>query len=284
VAYAFNKAEGKLQKLGDQASGGEGPCHLSIDPLGHYLYVSHYQSGSLVIFRIFPDGSMSPPIRKIQHQGSGPNKPRQDAAHLHAAIPSANGRFLYVTDLGMDLIEVYRVQDLADSTINFSPIQSYQHTPGAGPRHFKISPNGQFAYALEELSSSIVHFKVDQKTGQLQSIARHLLFPNDPQATLASELALSSDGRYLYAANRSNNRICMYKVSPKSGQLKRLGDVDSGGKTPRHFFIDPAGRFVLVANQDSDQLVVFRRDPKTGLLKHSGKEIKVPAVCWVFSG
>ncbi len=281
VAYALDQAQGRLHKMSTQASGGEGPCHISVDPLGHYLYVSHYQSGSLVIFRIGTDGSISPPIRKIQHQGSGPNKTRQEAAHLHAAIPSADGRFLYVTDLGMDLVEVYRVQDLASTSSDIAPIQSYQHSPGAGPRHLKLSPNGKFAYVIEELSSSIVQFSVEQKTGKLQFIARHMLFPKDPEANLASELALSSDGGSLYAANRSNNRICMYKVKAKSGQLIRLGDVDSGGKIPRHFFIDPAGQFVFVANQDADLLTVFRRNPKTGRLTPSGKEIKVPGVSWV---
>jgi 6-phosphogluconolactonase len=281
VAYTLDKAEGRLHKISTQASGGEGPCHISVDPLGHYLYVSHYQSGNLVIFRIGTDGSISPPIRKIQHLGSGPNKTRQEAAHLHAAIPSADGRFLYVSDLGMDLVEVYRVQDLASTNPDVTPIQTYQHRPGAGPRHLKLSSNGKFAYVIEELSSSIVQFSVDQKTGKLHFIDHQLLFPKAPQANWASELALSSDGRFLYAANRSNNRICMYKVNPKSGKLKRLGDVDSGGRTPRHFFIDPAGHFVFVANQDADLLTVFQRNPKTGRLAPSGKEIKVQGVCWV---
>ena len=39
--------------------------------------------------------------------------------------------------------------------------------------------------------------------------------------------------------------------------------MDCGGKTPRHFALDPGNQWLLVANQDSSNIVVFARNPRT---------------------
>jgi 6-phosphogluconolactonase len=67
------------------------------------------------------------------------------------------------------------------------------------------------------------------------------------------------------------------------GTLKSLGQVSSGGQTPRHFAIDPTGRYLLAENQESNNIVVFHIDPATGNLKPTGQSIEVPSpVCITF--
>jgi 6-phosphogluconolactonase len=65
--------------------------------------------------------------------------------------------------------------------------------------------------------------------------------------------------------------------------LTYLGAEDSGGKTPRHFVLDPAGQWLIAENQDSDNLVVFRVDAKTGKLVPTGESVGLGApVCAAF--
>jgi 6-phosphogluconolactonase len=59
--------------------------------------------------------------------------------------------------------------------------------------------------------------------------------------------------------------------------------VDCGGKSPRHFTLDPGNQWLLVANQDSSNIVVFARNPRSGFLTASGNEYSLSfPVCLVF--
>jgi 6-phosphogluconolactonase len=42
--------------------------------------------------------------------------------------------------------------------------------------------------------------------------------------------------------------------------------IPCGGKTPRHFTLDPSGRWLLCGNQDSATVTILRRDKYTGRL------------------
>ena len=61
-----------------------------------------------------------------------------------------------------------------------------------------------------------------------------------------------------------------------SGRLRPVGHVPTGGRTPRHFTIDPTGRWLLAANQDSDSVTVFGLDPASGLPAPVGEPVPVP--------
>ena len=73
-------------------------------------------------------------------------------------------------------------------------------------------------------------------------------------------------------------------MDPASGKLTWVDCQPSGGKTPRHFVIDPAGRWLLAENQDSNSIVVFALDAKTGRLSPTGQTVEVGSpVCAVFA-
>jgi 6-phosphogluconolactonase len=66
--------------------------------------------------------------------------------------------------------------------------------------------------------------------------------------------------------------------------LKLLENHSSGGRTPRHFAVDPTGRWLLVENQESNNIVVMRIAADTGLLTTAGPGVEVGApVCLVFA-
>jgi 6-phosphogluconolactonase len=77
----------------------------------------------------------------------------------------------------------------------------------------------------------------------------------------------------------------MLAVDGATGSLTPIGHVPSGGRTPRHFALDPAGRWLLAANQDSDTVVAFGIDPASGQLAATGQVTRVPTpVCVLIAG
>ena len=76
----------------------------------------------------------------------------------------------------------------------------------------------------------------------------------------------------------------VWEFGAGSGALAPVGHVSTGGRTPRHFAVDPSGRWLLAANQGSDSVAVFRLDPGSGRPEPVGRPITVsrPA-CVVFA-
>jgi len=68
-------------------------------------------------------------------------------------------------------------------------------------------------------------------------------------------LVLSADHKFLYAVNEidsygpgKSGSVTAYSVDAKSGALKKLNTVDSGGAGPCFISVHASGKFVLVAN------------------------------------
>ena len=138
-------------------------------------------------------------------------------------------------------------------------------------------PDGRFAYALNELTSTVTTFAYDAKAGSLterQTVSA--LPPSFTGSNSGAEIVVHPSGKFVYSSNRGHNSIALFRIDPAQGTLTFAGAQDTGGRTPRNFAIDPTGQYLLVGNQDSDSIVVFRIDQKTGQLEPVGDPIDVP--------
>lgn len=281
-AYSIDADTGKLQLLNEQSVHGRGTAHVSVDPLGKFLYVSNYSEGNVVVYRVNEDGSVSEAVDNVQHEGSSVNEQRQQNPHVHSVIPSPAGRFIYVSDLGIDQIKIYEI-DRDTGKISAKEIPFFQNEPGSGPRHFTIHKNGRYAYSVEELSVTVAALKVDPEDGSLEQIQRLSLLPEGTErdgSMSGADIHISPDGRFLYASVRGENLIAIYSINEENGELSLVGHDSAVGSHPRNFMMDQKGEFLLVANRDNDHVVVFRRDQESGELNFTGKEVNVPkAVC-----
>src|SRR5436190_7102512 len=66
-AFAIDAVTGKLNLLNEQASGGAGPCHVSIGKSAQCVLVANYGSGSFAALSIQADGRLTPPGWQIQN-------------------------------------------------------------------------------------------------------------------------------------------------------------------------------------------------------------------------
>lgn len=103
-AFAIDPGSGALTLLNQQPSAGADPCHLFVDTLGRHVLVANYTSGTVAVLPTASDGSLQRPSAVRRHEGSGPNKARQDGPHAHAIVLDANGRFAFEANLGTDRI------------------------------------------------------------------------------------------------------------------------------------------------------------------------------------
>ena len=277
-AYAI-AADGSLNELNAQPSGGGAPCHLSMDRDGKHLLVANYLGGNVSVYPIAGDGRLQAASAFVQHEGGSNATPRQTSPHAHSVNLSADNRFAFVADLGLDQVLVYSY-DASAGTLVAQPSGTITLPPGAGPRHFSFSPSGQFAYVNGELTSTVNAYSYDKEAGAFTAINSLSTLPDGGQEhNSTAEVLVSPDGKFVYVSNRGHNSIAIFAVNA-DGSLTARGHQSTGGKTPRNFAIDPTGTFLLAANQHSDSVVSFRIDRETGALTPTGHSIAVPApVC-----
>lgn len=274
-AFAIEPETKKLKLLNKSPTGGRGPCHLCVSSDGRTLLVANYGGGSVTSIPINQDGSLAEPTSFIQHTGSSINPRRQKEPHVHSVNLSPDNRFAYVADLGIDKLMIYKL-DSRSSRIAPNDPPEIKIKPGAGPRHFSFSPNGKFAYLINELDETVVAFAHDAKSGNLVNIQTISTLPEGfTGESTCAEVRIHPTGKFLYGSNRGHDSIVIYKINPDRGTLTLLDFQNSGIKNPRNFNIDPTGRFCMVANQDADSVIVFRIDQGTGLLEPTDQIIKI---------
>jgi 6-phosphogluconolactonase len=281
-AFAIDRASGKLTFLNKVSSRGGGPCHLAIDKTGKFIAVANYGTGSAAVMPIQEDGRLGEASGFQQHSGSSVDPKRQQGPHAHSVNFSPDNRFLFVADLGLDKVLVYRF-DASQGAIEPNDPPSAAVKPGSGPRHFTFHPNGRFAYVINEMASTVTAFAYDARRGALREIQTISTLPKDFTGTNhTAEVLAHPSGKFLYGSNRGHDSIAAFSISAK-GTLTALGQTSTQGKVPRNFNLDPTGAWLLAANQDSDNVVVFRIDAKTGRLEPNGQSVRVVApVCIKF--
>jgi 6-phosphogluconolactonase len=284
TSFAVEGSSGKLKAINTVPSAGGGPCKITVDFTGKAAFVANYDGGSAASFRILKNGALSQPVSTFQYTGHGADPERQGAPHTHCTTVSPDNRYVLINDLGLDRISVYHLDpQTAQLTANDPPF--YEALPGSGPRSFTFHPSGKWAYSLNEIANTVDVLAWDAEHGTLKRLQNISTLPEGFNGSnTAAQVAVDSTGRFLYASNRGDNSVTVYSISDSDGTLKVVQHQDCGGKTPRHFALDPGNQWLLVANEDSSNIVVFARNTRSGLLNPSGKQYPLShPVCLVFS-
>jgi 6-phosphogluconolactonase len=290
-AYSINRSNGHLTLLNTVSSGGAGPAHLSVHPSGKYVLVANYAGGTVAVLPIRPNGEVGPATDIKQdggtvgssHATSAPPGSfaisGHDHPHAHMIQADPSGRFVLAADLALDQIFIWKL-DLATGKLSSNNPASAPLPAGDGPRHFAFHPNGRWLYSLQEESSTLVLFDYDATSGKLMAKQSISSLPKGFAGTnFTSEVMVSPDGKFVYAANRLHDSIAFFSIGA-AGRLTFAGEAWTRGDYPRSFNIDPTGNFLYACNQRSDAIAAFRIDRKTGSLTFTGQytAIGTPAI------
>lgn len=282
-SFSIDAKTGLLTLINQQSSMGKGPCHIVVDNTGRNVIVANYGSGSVAAYQVADDGRLSEPTSFVQHQGNSINKSRQEGPHAHCIALDAANKFVFVCDLGLDKVMIYRLDAQAGKlTPNDPPFATVK--AGSGPRHITFGRDGKFAYVNNEMASSVTVFSYDDQKGALSEVQSLSTLPDDFKGNSSTaEIAVHPSGKFLYVSNRGHDSIATFSIDQAKGTLTFIEAFPTGGKTPRHFAITPSGKHLLMENQGSGNITLAAIDAETGRLKAVGAAVQVASpVCVVF--
>jgi 6-phosphogluconolactonase len=255
-SFSIDKASGALKPVGSGPLAESFPYILH-DRTGRHLLSASYGGHLVSVNPINPDGTVGAPSQVIP-----------TARNAHAIITDKTNRFVFVPHLGTDQVFQFQFDEKSGRlAANTPPV--VQLKAGSGPRHLITSPDNRFVYLLNELTATVTTLALDSKSGTLSETGNASALPPDiklgpgmprPQQgrdvsndIWASDLHVTPNGRFLYAAERTSSTINGFSVDPASGKLTYLGATPTE-KQPRGFRIDPAGRFMVVSGEKSETI------------------------------
>jgi 6-phosphogluconolactonase len=261
IAFKIDRATGKLAEIGKAASAGGAVCSVAVDASGKVLVAAYCEGGSFGAYPIKEDGTIGAAASTIKFAGKG----RASFANF-----SIDNRFLFVTDATGDKVMTYKV-DTATAKVTANNPAFGALKSGNAPLRFSFHPSRRFAYSLNEATSTVTVFRYDTAAGKLteaQSIGAK------PEAftakSTASDLHVHPSGMFLYAANRGDDSLAVFRIDETNGMLTPLGHTKTGGKAAGNFRVSPEGKWLLATNQESNGIAIFRVDVNTGLLTATG--------------
>ncbi|CAF3544381.1 unnamed protein product, partial [Rotaria sp. Silwood2] len=264
---------GRLTLINQQSSRGSGPCYLSTNKAGEYVFVANYNNGTVAVLPIdINNGTIKQFTGFDQQTGSSIDPIRQTSAHAHCILLDKNEEYALSADLGSDEIYHYRFFSNNGSLLRTSITKAAKL--GDGPRHLIFNSNQKFVYLMNELKSTITvynYFPIMQTIQIISTLPENFTLPN----TGAEILFHPTMDKYLYASNRGHDSIAVFSVDTNTGYLSLIQHINVQGHTPRNFNISPNGKFLIVANQDSNNLVLFTIDQITGKLTATGSTVPI---------
>jgi len=273
MAYAIDAKTGNLVKLSG-APLAESYPYIAVDKTGGILLGASYGGHQVGVNTIGKDGKVSDPKQVIP-----------TARNAHSIVTDQTNRYVFVPHLGTDQIFQFKLDVKAGKLISNTPAV-VQMKAGTGPRHIIISRDNRFAYLLNELTGTVTSLSLDAKTGLLTEVSSASVLPADsklvpgaPRGPVgpgqtprdvstdiwASDLHLTPDGRFLFAAERTSSSLGAFSVDAATGKLTYLSSTPTE-KQPRGFAIDSKGRYMVVSGEKSDTISVYSMDQASGAL------------------
>ncbi|MCC6776114.1 MAG: lactonase family protein [Hyphomicrobiales bacterium] len=251
--FAIDRATGRLEYLGHGPLA-DNTCYISTDKTGRFLLSASYQGNKLAVNRIGPDGIVQPAHQVI------PTEPKS-----HSIMVDAANRFAISACLGGDIVYQWRFDAengrLSPNDPAFIAVKGH-----SGPRHFIFDPTGTRVYLLNEHAVTIYVYDYDATTGRLaERQVVNALTPTPGDKIWATDIHITPDGRFLYAAERGSSTLAMLEVDPRDGTLTLIGHIVTE-KQPRGFAIDRTGRFLYCTGQLSTRMSSYAIDARSGKL------------------
>lgn len=283
--YSIDRATGSLRPAGTAALAANCP-YIFFDRTGGWLLGASYSQNRVIAHRVNGDGTIGETVQVIP-----------TARNAHAIRTDETNRYAFVPHLGTDQVFQFLFDEKSGRlTSNTPPL--LQMAQGSGPRHFITSPDNRYVYVLAELTATVTTCALDGETGLLTEVSSVSALPpgttlvpgaprgpNAPARDLSndiwgSDIHITPDSKFLYAAERTRNTIATFGVDAASGKLTFIGVTETEPQ-PRGFRIDASGRTMVVSGEKSATVSSYAIDPASGALSLVGRYPTGRGANWV---
>jgi 6-phosphogluconolactonase len=278
--FAIDRSAGALRLIGAGPLAESFP-YITHDRTGRWLLGASYSAHLVAVSPVNPDGTVGAPVQVIP-----------TARNAHAIITDRTNRFVFVPHLGTDQVFQFLFDEKSGRLAANTP-PALQLTAGTGPRHMVASPDNRFVYLLNELTATVSTLVLEngilRETGSASALPpESKLRPGMPRPQpgrdvsndiWASDIHVTPDGRFVYAAERTGSTLNVLAVDRATGKLTYAGSTATE-KQPRGFGIDPAGRFMVVSGEKSETISSYAIEPG-GMLRLVGRAPTGKGSNWV---
>jgi 6-phosphogluconolactonase len=279
--YRIDRQTGALHAVGTGRLAQSLP-YITFDNTGRWLLGASYGAHRVSVNPVSADGRVGDPVQVIP-----------TARNAHAIIADRSNKYVFVPHLGTDQVFQFRFDESTGRlSANTPPV--LQLAKGTGPRHLVQSPDGRYIYLLNELTATVTTLALDAQTGLLTEVASTSALspdvklgpgaarPNDrdkEKDIWASDIHVTPDGRFVYAAERTGSTINTLRASAE-GKLAYVASTPTE-KQPRGFRLDASGQAMVVTGEKSDTISAYAIDRASGALKLVGKYPTGKGANWV---
>src|SRR5450631_405068 len=234
--YSIDRGTGALTQLSSSPLAESFP-YISLDKTGRFLFGASYGGHVISVNAVGSDGRVAAEPLQVIPVGRNAHSIRVDESN----------KFVYVPTLGSDQVFEFTF-DAKSGRLNSNTPSVFLMKAGTGPRHFITSSDNKFVYLLSELLATVTTFALDAKSGLLTEVSSATglppdskLVPGAPRGAVgapggppprntdndiwASDLHLTPNGRFLYAAERTSNSLGAFGVDSATGKLTYLSST-----------------------------------------------------------
>ena len=283
VAVFAVEDDGDLTPINKVDIDGMRGCYLSVDKTGRYLFVAGYHDGKITVLRLREDGGVGEITEEIYHKGMGSIAERNFRPHVNCVKMTRDNHYLMVADIGMDHVDVYRLNHETGKLKHVDVIRSELES---APRHIKMTKDGKFVYIVHELKNYIdVYSYVEEDGNPFFTKIQNIPTLNDYHAggSAASALNFSADEKYLVSSNAGDNSVIIYRIDHKTGFLEKILCLPISGDYPKDAALFPDNKHLISLNHESNTMTFFTVDLEKGLLVMNGKELPIESPnCVIF--
>ncbi len=236
-------------------------CTNGDDKTATTIFGADYYNGEIMVGSIIKK-KLVKRVHVYKLEGGSVDEKRQTMAHPTFVTMTPDEQ-LCVLDLGSDKVLLYNVAE--DRSLVLDDKASFDVEPGSGPKQLLFNKDGNIAYIINELSSTIdVYTYKDRKFTRVQTVDTYDKVTYPDEENLAAYGKFTNDGEFFLVANRGHDSLTLFRVL-EDGKLEYRDFADtSANPGSLEIFED---RYIVLTCQKAGIIEVYELNrEKDGLL------------------